>query len=339
MDGLFFYYKTTIDDQEVPKNLIDISYLINARIKSIKSNLAKLVYTEFEENQEMLDISLYTLLSGKTYYRSFFVEILGEAFGVSKGVRRFIGTILEIMHNSVIMENCFPEIDNSNYRHNNLSCHAKYGQTKTMIVSNILNSWCYQLIASYKGVNISNDKRCEIVHIISNGVGKCGSYGNQMMKVILKQRGIIYKDEIIRITKQDLSSLFIAGAECIFLLSNVNNYAKQQIKLYLTNLFNLFELYNNIVNTINITDNTLEQARIIKQQAIKSIDNIITNSKNNKKDIEEDKFKKLKDFVEYNYYNIKKEFYKVMLVTNSCFSGKNDNLLEIENISTSFANI
>lgn len=315
MDGLFYYYKSKIDNQEMPKNLIDISSLINTRIKSIKSNLAKMVYAEFEENQEILDVALYTLLSGKTYYRSFFIEILGEAFGVSKGNRRFIGTILEIMHNSIIMENCFPEIDNIDYRHDNLACHRKYGQIKTMIVANILNAWCYQLISSYKSVNISNDKRCEIIHILSKLVGKSGDYGNQMMKIILKNRGVIYKDEIIRITKQDLSSLFTAGAECIFILSNINNYEKQQIKLYLTNLFHLFEIYNNVTNSINISDdNILEQAKIIKQQAIISIDNIINNNKKNKKVISEYSFQKMKDFVEYNYYNIKKELDNTRLI-------------------------
>lgn len=316
MDGLFYYHNSEKDKQGIPQNLIEISSLIEARTKTIKSNLSKLAYADFDDNKDILDIILYTFSSGKTYYRSFFVEILGEAFDVTKGKRRFIGTILEILHNSIIMENYFPEIDNVDYRHNKLTCHRKYSQIQTMIVSNILTAWVYQLIASYKDVNISNDKRCEIISILSKSVGKGGDYGNQMMKILLKKRGIIYKDEIIRITKQDLSSLFTAGADCIFLLSNIDDYEKQQIRLYLTNLFNLFEIYNNINNSININYDILEQAKIIKQQAIKSIDNILINAKKSKKDVNECKFQKMKDFIEYNYFNIEIEFDNIQTATN-----------------------
>lgn len=298
MDGLFDRFNVT-EDQNIPNNLIEISSLIKVRTKTTKANLIKLANHEFNENSETYKIISYALMSENTYYRSFFVEILGKALNVPTGKRRFIGTLLEILHCSINIINDFPEIDNNYYRNNNLSCHLKYDKTQTIIASNLMNAWVFNLITGYKDVKLTKSERCDIANIISKNIGNTGNIGNQMMKVILKKKGYAYKDEITRIKKIHYLSLFSAGGQCIELLANTTKQQNDNIKIYINNLISLFEIYDNLTDCLNTDRLILENAKLIAEQSKKAISSISDNNVI---------YQNMYDFIDYNFYNIEKVY-------------------------------
>ena len=297
MDDICYDKTGEIDNINIPDEFIEITGLMRLRKKKMKGNLAKIVHKEYEDaNEELAEIMEYALMSGRNYYHSFFAEILGETCGISEGKRRFLGAIFEMMYNYFEMQNNIPDIEDVEIRNNKMTCQKKYGISKTIIASNAILSLIYQLLSSNGEIKFSPKIRCELIAILTKYLGKDGLTGGQMLKIISKNKKL-YEDEQARMHRLKLSSIYLACADSISLLSECNEKQKNSIKSYVNNFCNLLEIYNKIKTQTNDEtkiEGLLKRMEIVKKQSIKSAKNIGENNK------------KLIDFINYNCYTIER---------------------------------
>lgn len=297
------------DDQHLPKDLIEIYEMIKLRKKKIRANINTIINEQFNDETEKIgEIIRYATLSGETYYRSFLVEIIGNLLNVPKPKQRFIGTMLEFLHTAELMQNSLPEIDNDIFRHHSLSCCKKFGQEMTIIAHSALISLVFYLISSNSDVSLKKNEKCKIIEILSSFNGKDGVSTRQLMKVMSKKKQTFFTDEIIRMHKLKLQTFFLAGGECITLLSGQNKDIKNIILHYVQNICNLLEILDSIINDDNAvyisnkSPDKMEKSNMLLQQTQISVQLICE-----KLQIDAKNGKPLIDFAKFIFYTIEME--------------------------------
>lgn len=296
---MYYDLDDNIDNQNIPDEFIEITSLLKVHKKNVRKKMLKLLHQNFNEDcedskKQLMDIMEYAIFSGGKHYRSFFVELLGKMFDINLAKSLFVGSIIEMMHNYIIMQTAMPELENDDYRHNRESCHKKFGSAQTIVASNTLYSLIMEIITSNGSVKLNNDIRCQIVKIIAKYSGKDGIGGGQMMKLLFKKKQL-ENDEKTRIRKLKINSLFLAGAECIEIIANVNEKQKQSLKTYISNLCNLMNTYEEIYKTEDegTINELLNKSKMFCEQGKKSISKIENSNL-------------LVSFLQYNNYCIEK---------------------------------
>ncbi len=283
---------------DVPKEYVEIARQIKLNRILMQKRMLKLLYQNFNENcekskQELMEIMEYVISSEGKYYRSFFVNILGEALGVNKARTFFTGSIIEMLHSYILMQSAIPDIENNDYRYNQESCHRKFGVDKTIIASSALITLIMEMITSSDSVKISSNTRCELIKIIAKYSGKDGISGGQMMRILLKKKNKCTQDEVNRIKKLKINSLFSAGAECIELLADTTDEQNIAIKNYINNFCNLINLYEELDEKCKNSKELLKRAKLLMSQGCASISKIPNNEK-------------LVSFIKYNNFCLEK---------------------------------
>ena len=245
MSGFYLNSENQIDNQNVPDEFVEITTELRLHRKQVRGLLAKIVHDFCNEEQdaEIGEIMEYALMSGETYYRSFFARIVGEALGLSVAKSLFVGEIIEMIHHYSTMQNNLPEFDNDDFRHSRQTCHRKYGASKTIIASNALDAMIYQFITNCDKVKISKSMRCDLVSVVSKYSGKDGICGGQMMSFCNKNKPM-YSDEMTRLKKLKQSVLLNAAIDCLFLLSDCSAKEKKAIKTFSNGICSMFNIYD-----------------------------------------------------------------------------------------------
>ena len=294
MDKICYDNSNQIDNNNIPDEFVEITSWMRLRNRKMKGNLAKIIHTEFENNNEFLEeIIEDAIMSGNNYYLSFFTEILGEICDVSEGKRRFIGAILEMLNIHFEIQDCLTNFNN-NSDNKIINFVNKYGNSKSIIASNTLLSFVFQILSNSELIKVSRRNRCELIGIITKYIGKDGIDEGQMLKLVCKNKQL-YDDEQTRINKLKISSLYLASVDIIKKFAeNLTEKQKSSIKNYVNNLCNVFDIYEKIKKETNAikTEGLLKRLEIVRKQAIKQALNI---GKNNGK---------LVDFINYNCYII-----------------------------------
>ncbi len=281
------------------EDIIEIADLLKINRIEMHKKMLKLLRQSFDSDcekskQKLMEIIEYAVSSKGKYYRSFFVNILGESLGINRARTSFIGAIIEMLHNCILMQSATPYIENNDYRYEQESCHKKFGTDKTIIASNALITLIIEIITSSESVKFSNDIRCELIKIIAKYNGKDGVSSGQMMKLMLKKKRKRSQDEDTRIKKLRINSLFNAGAECLELLSKTTDEQNLAIKNYINNFCNLMNIYEEIEKKDYKSYNELlKRASLLTSQGCTSILKIPNN-------------RKLILFIKYNYFCLKK---------------------------------
>ena len=286
----------TIDNINIPDDLIEISSLLKLNRKKVRANMLKLLNNSFDEDcedskKELLEVMRYSVFLGGKYYRSFFISILGEAFDINKQKIIFTSSIIELLHCYILMQNAMPDVENEDYRNNHPTCHKKFGNTKTIISANALISLIIENITNSQLFN--NDEKCKIISIITKHNGKDGVSCGQIMKYILKKKDNHTNDEETRIRKLKFDALFNAGFECLSTFKTISETQSRAIKNYINNFCNLTDIYRDIHAGKQNINELFERSKLCCKQAIKSVSKI----KNNKN---------LINFIKYIQHDIDK---------------------------------
>ena len=297
MDTIYCNNSNQIDNNNIPDEFVEITSLMRLRNRKMKGNLAKIIHTEFENNNEFLaEIIENAVMSGNNYYISFFTEILGESCNVGEAKRRFIGAILEMLNIHFEIQDCITNIDEYNDKNEQNICRFvnKYGYSKSIIASNTILSFVFQILSNSAFIKLSRRNRCELIEIITKHIGKDGIEEGQMLKILCKNKQA-YEDEKTRINKLKISSLYLASSEIIEKFAeNLTERQIQSIKNYVNNLYNVFDIYKKIKTETNENkiEGLLKRLEIVKKQANKQAINAGRNHG------------KLVDFINYNCYII-----------------------------------
>ena len=131
------------------------------------------------DSDSLYGMVMYALNGGKRLRPILSIDICLKIGGKLDDVINF-AVAIELIHNSSLIIDDLPCMDNDNYRRNKLSFHRKYSEYKAQIVSNVMVNIALKLIY-YNFRNLEQSQLTIIVNSIVKNLGVLGAAGGQLI--------------------------------------------------------------------------------------------------------------------------------------------------------------
>ena len=299
---------TDINDPNFPQQFIEIAGLFQQHKKKIKKVMLKNIHQYFtidndKQVDEIIEVLDYAVLLNENYCCSFLINLLCNIYGVKQKSAYALCCILEMINTYFHMQLSIPDIENNDYKNKKLTCHKKFGTSKTIVASNNILPIISEIILSENFFEIDATKKNQLLEAIMNCFGKNGISQGAMLKLILKKNNISYEDEITRIYRLNHISIYILGCDFIKILANIDDKETKKLKSVI-NQFSLLEALLIDANHKNYKKNIISRSSLISHQTI-TLTNKIEKS---------DKIISLINYIEYTIKNLLSVKNKPMII-------------------------
>ncbi|QCI21746.1 (2E,6E)-farnesyl diphosphate synthase [Buchnera aphidicola (Hyadaphis tataricae)] len=173
-------------------NLYNIyKYRVNKKLSSIINELP------FQDN-DLLKAMKYSMFSGGKRLRPCLVYGIGKMFKVNMTTLDIISSAIECIHIYSLIHDDLPCMDNDDFRRGRQSCHIKYTEYTALLAGNALHALAFNILSKNCMPGVSDQKRINMIHELSNSIGSTGMCIGQML-------------DLEKITKFNLSQLKITN--------------------------------------------------------------------------------------------------------------------------------
>lgn len=144
-------------------------------------NMVQLL-TNIIDSEELLERVLYCLEKGKRLRPVMAIDICNELAGNRENALKF-ATAIELIHNSSLIIDDMPCMDNDDYRRGKLSFHKKYSVTQGQITAKYLVNLAFRLV-NENFQNHDNEIMDIVFQNICKNIGILGAAGGQLMDIV-----------------------------------------------------------------------------------------------------------------------------------------------------------
>lgn len=123
---------------------------------------------------------MYSLKAGGKRIRPLFVLAVLELYGKDKQDAFIVGAVIEMIHTYSLIHDDLPSMDNDDFRRGKLTNHKVFGDGLATLAGDALNTLAFGVLAR---MNISAEKRIELVELLSVAAGAEGMVGGQVLDI------------------------------------------------------------------------------------------------------------------------------------------------------------
>lgn len=138
------------------------------------------IVESIEAPNNLKESMLYSLKAGGKRIRPLFVLAVLELYGKDKQDALIVGAVIEMIHTYSLIHDDLPSMDNDDYRRGKLTNHKVFGDALATLAGDALNTLAFGVIAR---MNLSAEKRIELVELLSVAAGAEGMVGGQVLDV------------------------------------------------------------------------------------------------------------------------------------------------------------
>lgn len=138
------------------------------------------IVESIEAPSNLKESMLYSLKAGGKRIRPLFVLAVLELYGKDKQDALIVGAVIEMIHTYSLIHDDLPSMDNDDYRRGKLTNHKVFGDALATLAGDALNTLAFGVIAR---MNLSAEKRIELVELLSVAAGAEGMVGGQVLDV------------------------------------------------------------------------------------------------------------------------------------------------------------
>lgn len=154
----------------------------------------------------------YTVLSGGKRFRPILLLSSAACFGVLPKVSLPFACALELIHNSSLIHDDLPAMDNDDFRRGMLSCHRAYGEDIAVLAGDALLILAFETMAEAPVPAGLLLQKQEAIVIISRKAGAPGMIGGQVLDITLKP-GELTEAALEDLILKKTGALIVAAAE------------------------------------------------------------------------------------------------------------------------------
>jgi farnesyl diphosphate synthase len=156
-------------------------------------------------DNKLYEAMKYGLFSGGKMIRSYLVHSACKIFDISEKDYLPIAAAVECIHSYSLIHDDLPSMDNDDFRRGKESTHKAYGEFTAILAGSSLLTMAFEIISNSK-IDISHEKKTEIVHALSSCSGHLGIAGGQFFDLSLKKEKVD-KDNIIDMQNKKTGAL------------------------------------------------------------------------------------------------------------------------------------
>ena len=145
-----------------------------------KTNNYLYKYFSKQKKTELIKPMLYGLLPGGKKVRSKILFDIGSIFKVDKKDILQVAAAVECIHAYSLIHDDLPCMDNDNLRRGKLTTHKKFSESTAILAGNSLLTIAFQIL-SEKKLNLDENKKIELINLLSESSGHTGIAGGQFL--------------------------------------------------------------------------------------------------------------------------------------------------------------
>ena len=164
---------------------------------------------KFINNQKKSNLIIpmkYSLFSGGKKIRSKILIDVGSLFNIDYKKLIIIGAAVECIHAYSLIHDDLPCMDNDRMRRGKPSTHIKFGESTAVLAGNSLLTMAFEVL-SFKGLDLNEKIKNNLVHKISQCSGHFGIAGGQYLDLDYENKKIS-KKKIIEMEIKKTGKLF-----------------------------------------------------------------------------------------------------------------------------------
>ncbi len=193
-----------------------------------------------KEKSLLLDAIFYSVFSGGKRIRGSILIKIADIFNIQRETSIYIAVVIELLHEYTLIHDDI--IDQDDERRGKPSCYNKYGEPIAILAGNAILAYAIELVLKSDLIHEHNVKN-EILLIICQSVGYSGLMNGQSLDV----EG---KSSSIEVALFKTSPLFIASADIIGVLGNLDKTSKMNLHEFGKNFGIAYQLSDDIKDSM-----------------------------------------------------------------------------------------
>jgi len=137
---------------------VDTSKYLNR----VNSNLDLLL----SDNNALSEVMRYSSLTSGKRFRPILTYAVADSFGVELNFADSSACAVELIHIYSLIHDDLPAMDDDDMRHNQPSCHKKFGQAQAILAGDALQARAFEIIANDE--KLESDTKVKLIQILSN---------------------------------------------------------------------------------------------------------------------------------------------------------------------------
>ncbi|GAB4190933.1 MAG: hypothetical protein Tsb0015_12520 [Simkaniaceae bacterium] len=153
---------------------------------------------------------LYALFPGGKRLRPLLVITTAGAYGAEVNASLDTACAIELIHTYSLIHDDLPSLDNDDFRRGRPSLHCQYSEGLALLCGDLLLTMAFDIIANLQ--NVSDQKKIQIVKILSLHSGSRGLVGGQVMDLDPQFKNLYEEISLLK-TASLISCSLQCGAE------------------------------------------------------------------------------------------------------------------------------
>ncbi|GLC88768.1 polyprenyl synthetase family protein [Lysinibacillus piscis] len=228
---------------------MSLQQFIAHNVPQVEETMYALV-EQIEAPEQLKDAMLYSLKAGGKRIRPLFVVAVLELYKKHEEVGYTVGAIIEMIHTYSLIHDDLPSMDNDDFRRGKLTNHKVFGEALAILAGDALNTLAFGILAR---MEITADKRIELVNLLSIAAGAEGMVGGQVLDMEGEKRQLNLTElEHVHINKTGALLRFSIEAGAV--LADATVEERDVLKRYAHHIGLAFQIQDDILDIEGTTE-------------------------------------------------------------------------------------
>ena len=130
------------------KNPLEILDLYRERINSRLEYYLTSIFSDASYQSELKSVLSYSVLAGGKRFRPILTYTVAEMYGIDISKVDSSACAIELIHIYSLIHDDLPAMDDDDMRHNQDSCHKKFGEAQAILAGDALQAFAFEIISS-----------------------------------------------------------------------------------------------------------------------------------------------------------------------------------------------
>ena len=193
----------------------------------------------------------YTLLIGGKRMRPFLVFATGEMLGIAKQDLIGPASAIEAIHAYSLVHDDLPAMDDDELRRGHPTCHIKFDEATAILAGDALQTLAFEILCDCELSPSLQNKRIELVRILSQSAGYLGMCGGQAMDLAATNH-LINQSQLEALHSKKTGALINACvAMAVSLAEDITPQIRQILAQYSAIIGLAFQVQDDILDVIS----------------------------------------------------------------------------------------
>ncbi len=227
-----------------------LKYFIESNTPQIEETMFALV-EQIDAPADLKESMLYSLKAGGKRIRPLFVLAVLELYRENLQDGLIVGSVIEIIHTYSLIHDDLPSMDNDDFRRGKPTNHKVYGEALATLAGDALNTLAFGILAR---MNISAEKRIELVQLLSVAAGAEGMVGGQVLDMEGGEQRQLNLAELEQVHVNKTGALLRFSIEAGAVLADVSEQDRATLKEYAHHIGLAFQIQDDILDIEGTTE-------------------------------------------------------------------------------------